>query len=93
MDNGMGVRDIRNKRYHINTVEKHYIYTKPKNCIQISDRNTVTENAIFKVLLQHEAVQMVLYFPRKTKRLFPYMTFSDFVKVRKCRVAISVSRK
>jgi len=41
------------EKHHINTVEKRYIYTNPRNGIQISDRNTVTENAIFKVLVQH----------------------------------------
>jgi hypothetical protein len=89
----MGVWYITNKRHHINTVEKHYIYTKPKVDIKNHDRNTVTENAIFKVLLQHDAVQMVLHFPRKTIRLSPYMTFSTFVKVTECQVATSLSMK
>jgi hypothetical protein len=93
VDKGMGVLYVTNKRYHINTVEQHYIYTEPRNGIQFNDRNTVTEKAIFKVLVRHETVQMVSYSPRKTIGLGPYVTFSTNIKVRECRVATSVSRK
>lgn len=77
----MALLCIRNKRYHINTVENHKIYTKPKNGIQISDRNIVTQNAKFKVLVEHEEVQMVSYSPCKTIRIGPDVKFCTFIKV------------
>ena len=49
MENDMGALYVCNKkRNHINTVEKDYIYTNPKNGTQINVRNTVTKNATIK---------------------------------------------
>jgi hypothetical protein len=60
-----------------------------KNGIQSNDRNTVTDNVTFKVLVQCEAVRMTATSPSKTI-CHSYLTFSTFLKVTECTVTTPV---
>jgi hypothetical protein len=54
MENIMSILYITNKRNHVTTVEKFYVYRQTKNGTQINDKSTVSENKLFDIILLHE---------------------------------------
>ena len=51
------------KGKHLDTVEKNHIYHKSEKGVQISDRSTITKNAIFDVIMKHDPRQIVQHEP------------------------------
>jgi hypothetical protein len=80
----MKILYITNKGPHMNTVEKYYIYIyiyeETKEGRQINDKNTVTENKIYGIIVRFNPTQMS---PQTTSS---YNTLLDCTLIADCDV-------